>query len=454
VHRNPFFQVLFTLQNQPEQKREIPDLELSPYPLNVATTAFDVTLSGQRLDDGSLRLSCRYSTDLFDVATIEDLLDDFRAVAETLTEEDDTVVRAIDLPSGTNSASHSSQPTSENNMSNLDQLKDLEPESLDLSEEEKVTGGRYDPDETLPYVMQPNVDGVDVIAWADAHRDRVEEKLQAHGAVLFRDFDLEDVDDFERFSESVSADLLDYTERSSPRTNVGGKVYTSTDYPPDQRIRLHNEQSYSLTWPLKIMFFCEQPPSKKGDTPVADSRRVLERMDSEIARKFDEKGIMYLRNYGGGLGLSWEETFQTTDKEEVEAYCDGAEIDLEWKGDGRLQTRQVRPAIREHPRTGERVWFNHAVFFHVTSLEDSIRKSVEGLDKDSLPQNTYYGDGTPIESDVLDHIRHLYAEERTSFPWQKGDVLVVDNMLAAHGRQPFEGPREIAVTMAEPYSGE
>jgi hypothetical protein len=30
----------------------------------------------------------------------------------------------------------------------------------------------------------------------------------------------------------------------------------------------------------------------------------------------------------------------------------------------------------------------------------------------------------------------------------------VDNMLAAHGRRPFSGPRKILVAMTEPGSGE
>jgi hypothetical protein len=63
--------------------------------------------------------------------------------------------------------------------------------------------------------------------------------------------------------------------------------------------------------------------------------------------------------------------------------------------------------------------------------------------------NTYYGDGSPIEPKVLDQLRAAYNAETVSFPWQKGDLLMLDNMLVAHGRSPFVGPRQILVGMAE-----
>jgi alpha-ketoglutarate-dependent taurine dioxygenase len=43
----------------------------------------------------------------------------------------------------------------------------------------------------------------------------------------------------------------------------------------------------------------------------------------------------------------------------------------------------------------------------------------------------------------------VYREAAVCFAWQKGDLLMVDNMLVAHGRAPFTGPRRILVAMAE-----
>jgi alpha-ketoglutarate-dependent taurine dioxygenase len=107
--------------------------------------------------------------------------------------------------------------------------------------------------------------------------------------------------------------------------------------------------------------------------------------------------------------------------------------------------------VSRHPRTGELVWFNHATFFHVSTLEPTLRDSMLAeFPEGELPANTYYGDGSPIEPEVLDHLRAAYHAETVSFPWQAGDLLLLDNMLVAHGRAPYAGPRQILVGMAEP----
>jgi alpha-ketoglutarate-dependent taurine dioxygenase len=160
---------------------------------------------------------------------------------------------------------------------------------------------------------------------------------------------------------------------------------------------------------------------------------------------------MYMRNYGDGLGLPWAQVFQTTDRAAVEDYCRRAAIEFEWKDHGRLRTRQIRPAVRTHPDTGESIWFNHLLFFHITSLSPSVRDAItSGVAEDDLPFNTFYGDGTPIEPEVLTEIRDAYDAETVTFPWQFGDVLMLDNMLVAHGREPFSGPRKVVVAMTDP----
>ena len=162
---------------------------------------------------------------------------------------------------------------------------------------------------------------------------------------------------------------------------------------------------------------------------------------------------MYVRNFGDGFGLDWQTVFQTDDQAAVEAHCRKSGIQVEWKPGNRLRTRAVRPAVTRHPKTGEPLWFNHATFFHVSTLESGIRESLlEEFAEDELPANTYYGDGTPIEPETLEHLRALYLREMRSFPWEKGDVLLLDNMMVAHGRAPYRGARKVLVGMAEPIT--
>ncbi len=305
----------------------------------------------------------------------------------------------------------------------------------------------------LPLFVEPRVPGLELAAWTLANRTLVEEHLLRHGGILFRGFAVDSPAQLEAFLQALAGGALEYRERSSPRSQVEGKIYTSTDYPPTHSIFLHNENSYQNVWPLKIAFFCQIPAAQGGATPIADCRRVFARMDPAVRDRFVDKGWMYVRNFGDGLGLDWKTVFQTQDRSVVEEYCNKSGITVEWRPDGRLRTRSVRPAVTPHPRTGELLWFNHATFFHVSTLEPDVRQVLlDQYDQDELPTNTYYGDGSPIEPATLDHLRSLYHQETLQFPWRRGDVLLLDNMMTAHGRAPFAGERKVLVGMAEPVT--
>lgn len=335
----------------------------------------------------------------------------------------------------------------------LNKFKGFKPKAVRVSEGRLVRTGYLEDGETLPLLIQPEVEGLKLAVWAAGQREMIGRELMKHGAILFRGFNVASVAEFEEFARAISPELLEYGERSSPRSRIGGGVYTSTDHPAEQHILLHNEQSYTLNWPMKIWFYCAQPAAQKGRTPIADSRNIFKRLSPQTVQKFQEKQVLYIRNYGEGLGLSWQDVFRTTERAEVEQYCRQAQIEFEWRDEHHLRTRQVRPAIRNHPWTGEPVWFNHAVFFNVYSLDAPTRESMLGVvGEEDLPFNTFYGDGTPIEPSVLEELWQAYSEETKSFSWQQGDVLMLDNMLTAHGREPFVGERKIAVAMAEPFA--
>jgi alpha-ketoglutarate-dependent taurine dioxygenase len=308
-------------------------------------------------------------------------------------------------------------------------------------------------DVSLPALARPVTGGVNLIAWAESDKDRIQAILLSHGAILFRGFGIQSATEFERFIAAVSGQPLPYIERSSPRTRVNGEIYSSTEYPADQEIFLHCENSYQRTWPLKIFFFCQSPAELGGETPIADTRRILGRIDPKVRDKFDKKGVTYVRNFGAGFGLSWQAVFQTEDPQVVTQYCLSAGIECDWRDNDRLRIKQVRKAIQTHPLTGESVWFNHAIFFHVSTLDPATQKVLsESFSEEELPSNTYYGDGSKIEPEELNHLRSVVQEEKVLFRWRQGDILMLDNMLVAHGRRPYRGPRKILVGMTEPYS--
>lgn len=339
-------------------------------------------------------------------------------------------------------------------MSNQRSIPTNETAGQETFHDPSITVGYLQPDQTLPLVIRPAVEGLDLVTWASSRRDVLETLLLRHGALLFRDFNIQSSEEFGNvITATTGAPPLEYTERSSPRTEMGHNIYTSTDYPPDQVIFLHNEHSYNTTFPLKIFFFCLIPAEQGGETPIANTRKVYTRIDPAIRERFRQKGYMYVRNFNYGFGLTWQTAFQTSDKAKVEEYCRRANIECEWKEQDRLRTRQVRPVIAVHPRTGELSWFNHATLFNVSSLPQIAREALLSMFKeDEVPNNTFYGDGSPIEPEVLDDLRAAYQQELVSFPWQKGDVMMLDNVLTSHGRSSYVGPRKVLVGMAEPCS--
>lgn len=301
----------------------------------------------------------------------------------------------------------------------------------------------------LPLLFEPAVDGLSLIEWARSNRDLIDQKLLQNGAILFRGFNLRTVEAFEEFMLVLTGELLEYSYRSTPRTQVSGRIYTSTEYPAHQTIPLHNELSYTRQWPMRLGFFCVTPAAEGGETPIADSRQVFNNIDPAIRDRFTREQVSYVRNYGDTLDLPWQDVFQTQDRAQVEEFCRQAGIEFEWKGD-ELRTTQICQAVANHPRTGEAVWFNQAHLFHVSSLKSEIRESLLAS-SDDPPRNAYYGDGSAIADNDLDQIRAAYDDATVIFSWQKGDVLIVDNMLVAHGRRPYRGARQIVVGMGQPH---
>ena len=337
--------------------------------------------------------------------------------------------------------------------SGFSKFRDVKRRTVRLSQEVLIRTSYLDPEAKFPLVIQPNAEAVNLHEWAAGNRDYLQTQLLAHGAILFRDFNVKGMDEFQLFARAISPELLGYLERAAPRTEVGSNIFTSTEYPADQYIPLHHEMSYSHNWPTKIWFYCERPAAEMGATPITDDRKIIHLIPPEIKERFMQKKVMYVRNYGEGVDMSWQEVFQTEDRAAVEEYCRKVHTEFEWRGANRLRTRQIRQAVATHPQTGDTVWFNHAHMFHVSNLQPAVREALlSEFKEDELPRNAFYGDGTSIESSVLESIRDLYLKQAVIFPWQKGDVLMVDNFLASHGREPFVGARKVLVAMAELYT--
>ncbi|MFE0172220.1 AMP-binding protein [Streptomyces sp. NPDC059002] len=287
----------------------------------------------------------------------------------------------------------------------------------------------------------------------DDDRELLDGLADHGGFVLYRDTGAESPEGFRAVLDLLGSAPLPYEERSSDRREVAPSLYTSTEHPADQPIKLHTEHSYAQSWPLRLTFCCVRPADHGGETTVADLSEMTRRLRPGTVARFRDEGVRYVRNFGGGLGLDWPTVFGTDDRDEVEEYCRRHDIAYEWRGEDRLRTTFHRPALRIHPHTGREAWFNHAYFFNPSSLDPSLRAELlDHCAPEDLPFRTLYGDGDEIEDSVIEEIGRAYSATLRKVRWQKGDVLIVDNMAAAHGRMPYQGRRQVLVAMSHGHT--
>ncbi|WP_176523488.1 non-ribosomal peptide synthetase [Bacillus thuringiensis] len=449
---SPIFQVMFTYHNTPSLSLQADGLTMEPVSFENQYVKYDLLLNMTETQAGVLGW-LTYKTSLFDELFIKQFIKHFKKVIELMIKQPELSIKEV---------SHMLNKE-ENRKQRLERVKSMEnrrgsfgkmkPKKVQIEMDQLVHTKYLNETGNLMLMIQPSVKSVDLIGWAKHNLDYIESEFQKHGSLLFRGFSVQSMEDFKEFTQIFKSELESYQEYSTPRTHLENNIYTSTEYPKDQEILMHNENSYTKTWPLKLLFCSLKSAEVGGETPLADSRKVYELLSEETRNKFENKQILYVRNYGEGIDLPWQTVFQTEDPKKVEAYCQQMSIEYEWLENGRLRTKAIRPAVAKHPLTGEKIWFNQAHLFHVTSVPKEAQESLlQIVGEEFLPRNTYYGDGTPIEPEVMDEIREVYRQATVAFKWEEGDILIVDNMKLAHGRRPFEGTRKVVVAMLDLYS--
>ena len=307
--------------------------------------------------------------------------------------------------------------------------------------------------QTLPLIVEP--DGEDPRALESIvpeNRQILLSRLRESGALLFRGFSPRPVPAFARFAAAISATpLADYVGGASPRVSLGSGVYTSTEYPKALSLSLHNELSYTYRYPEYLFFYCQTPADFGGETPIADSRSILKALDPDLVRRFKDRKIRYDRRLENAphSEYSWQAAFETGDRGVVEQFCAEGDVVHRWNDDGSLWLSEIRPATAVHAVTGDEVWFNQAEGFHPSSLGEEVYRHVLASNNTRMLRlNAYFGDGGELDLSDLEQIREVTRDKMVLVSWRAGDILVLDNLLACHGRMPFSGPRKILLAMA------
>ena len=305
-----------------------------------------------------------------------------------------------------------------------------------------------------PLLAAPALSGLDAAhTWLSEHREVIRTELLRHGQLLIRGLPIRKPEEFAELRDVLVEERAAYREKATPRSSYGEDVYSSTDLPRQQAIHLHNENSYTLDFPGLLLFCCLQAPDEGGATTVADVREVLAALPAPLVERFRTNGWLLTRHYHKHVGLPWRTAFATDRPEDVEEYCERNLIGCEWVGESSLRTVQRRSALVRHPVTGEEAWFNHAAFWSRWALDEEVLDVLEvTYGADALPFDTAFGDGTELNEDDVRTLNAAYEAATRRERWQVGDLMLVDNILSAHGRDAYQGDRKILVAMGEPVA--
>jgi non-ribosomal peptide synthetase component F/alpha-ketoglutarate-dependent taurine dioxygenase/acyl carrier protein len=448
----PLFQVLFVLQNTPKSSLELPGITFKVLEVESKTARFDLSLLLAETKQG-IEGKWQYNADLFTADTITRLTNHWQTLINSIISQPQSRINSLEMLTESEKAQKTMQHQ-ERKAAKRQKFMSIAPQAVSLSTTKLIKTSYLQEGQKFPLMIQPDSAEIDLISWVDNNRTYLETELLKHGAILFRGFNVKSVSEFEQFAQTICPNLFaEYGDL--PRTGEGGKVYGSTPYPADKAILIHNESSHLHCFPLKIWFYCVQAAAEGGETPIVDCRKAYQLLNSKLRERLATKQLMYVRNYTDGLDVSWQDFFRTNDKSVVEDYCIKNKINFEWYDDNSLITRQIRPALLVHPKTGEPVFFNQIQLHHISYLDTEVRDSLlSSFGEKKLPRNVYYGDGTPIEDSVITEINEIYRQCSTSFTWNKEDILMLDNILVAHGRNPYVGSRKIVVAMGEIIKGQ
>ena len=321
--------------------------------------------------------------------------------------------------------------------------------------------------EQFPLVVEPKEKNLTFDVFLELLQEEnseIRKNLLKYGGILLRNFPVQNETDFESVIQTLGfGKSVDYIGGDSPRTKVKGGVYTSTEAPPQIKIPLHNELSFVKHFPKHIYFYCHVPPKANGETIIGDARKIYQGIDERVKQRFIAKGLKYVSCYYYKSKLmdfvnsvqrshkTWLDVFETDDKREVEQKCRKNDFEFQWNKNDWIRICQKRPAVFCHPETQENVWFNqvHLYDFNPRLLgwwRYLAAKAFYCRDHMKLHE-IFFADESRISREDLYHIMGVLDANTVYFPWQKGDVLVLDNVLAMHGRATFSGKRRILTAM-------
>lgn len=297
--------------------------------------------------------------------------------------------------------------------------------------------------------------------------------LARHGALLFRNLPIHDATEFSKFAHAFGYAPHEIIGIVVDRPLLAPNVAPANEAPKEVQIYNHNESPQVPHAPEFIFFYSHKAPEKGGETPISSSLELFHRAQAEIPEFIEllaEKGILSKVTYraskqnAGGSTLKQafgkeirdgddEETARKKIEAQILRYGRGEHTTWEWidfdDGKGLVLTHRL-PVVRTQPETNLPTLFTGLAAYYKNYVNS---RSESGLGRKNVAEQ-FFGDGTPIPEKYLAHLVKITDDIRVLHKWQQGDVLVFDNIIAQHGREPWLGEQSDRVVLASLFDGE
>ena len=284
--------------------------------------------------------------------------------------------------------------------------------------------------------------------WARGVAGELSKAAFEHGAVLVRGLPMTSPEDFDAIVSAFNFPNFSYADSLSNayRINFTARVFSANEAPSDITIFLHHEMAQTPIYPSKLFFFCQTAPAEGGETPICRSDILWERLTEQLpdfASSCRDKGLKYSLTMAGesdessGMGRSWQSTFSAESREAAEARMNELGYSWQWQPNGDLRaTTPVLPAVRDLG-DGRSSFFNQliAAFKGWKDTRNDPSKAIT------------FGDDTTLDPDDVAKASQLADEVTFDIPWQDGDLALVDNYTAMHGRRTFSGTRKVLASL-------
>ena len=356
----------------------------------------------------------------------------------------------------------------------------------------------------MPFVIEPETPESGhfnfLHAFLASHSNAILNDIASYGAVLLRGFNVSSTKEFEQSILSINGmhgmshlfmsepgrervDGLDYVFHTNSKIKTGGALHLGG---------FHTENYYSPDVPNYISFCCFNPAKLGGETGLINMASVYEKLDTSLKEQLEKKSFFVSKWPIGVIANRYQIKPEIAKK---------ACVDFGLNIENNNFVVMHKPSVFQHPITMKKIiqanlcaelpsvndailnhfmndytglkWIIHKAAWKIIGYHRlrkwtlmlpaffdhpikflKMRKQMQQRMK-QYSNNSYPRINSVFKSDDIEILAAAMRESYASFLWQKGDILLVDNLQMAHAGMPGKTnkrfPREIRAMLCNPF---